>query len=476
MSVEPKRVVIIGGGVTGLTAAYRLQSEARRRHLLLNITLLEREPRLGGKILTVQEDDCIIEGGPDSVLAAKPQTLQLCAELDMADRLIGTNDRQKRAYIYSRGRLHDLPEGLSGLVPSRLSPLMRSGLISPLGKARLLMDFVLPARRDNGDESVASFVGRRLGPETFERLIEPLMGGIYAGDAQQLSLDATFPQLRQLELKHGSLLRGVMNSASQPAPQTMADGVQRRTGFVSLRGGMGDLVKALTTQLEIDMQCGRTVNAVRRTPQGFHVQTSHGDLAADALIIATPAYATADLLGEMDVALADAHRAIAHVSTAIVSLLYRRAELKRPLRGFGFVIPSIERRDILASTWSSNKFANRAPDDWMLIRCFIGRAGQEQLFTRDDAELVRSARAELKTILQIEATPALTKVFRWARGMPQYNLGHVERVAQIEARVEKQPGLFVAGAAYRGVGIPDCIRSANDVATKTLEFLSDHAN
>lgn len=474
--MEPKRVVIIGGGITGLAAAYRMQSEARRRHLLLTITLLEREPRLGGKILTVQEDDCIIEGGPDSVLAAKPQTLQLCAELGMADHLIGTNDAQKRTYVYSRGRLHDLPEGLSGLVPSRLSPLMRSSLISPLGKARLLMDFVLPARREGGDESVASFVGRRLGYETFARLIEPLMGGIYAGDAHQLSLNATFPQLRQLELKHGSLLRGVMHGASQPMLQTTSDGAQRRIGFVSLRGGMGDLIKALTKQLDIDLQCGRSVNAVCRAPHGFNLQTNAGDINADALIVTTPAYATADLLRDVDETLADAHRAIPHVSTATVSLLYRRAELKRPLHGFGFVVPTIEQRSILASTWASNKFANRAPDDLILIRCFIGRAGQEHLFERADDELVSIARVELKVILCIDAAPLLTKIFRWSRGMPQYHLGHLERVAQIEASVKKQPGLFVAGAAYRGVGIPDCIRSANDAASQTLEFLYDHAN
>jgi oxygen-dependent protoporphyrinogen oxidase len=194
------------------------------------------------------------------------------------------------------------------------------------------------------------------------------------------------------------------------------------------------------------------------------------------LIVTTPAYASADLLRDMDAPLADAHRGIAHVSTAIVTFLFRRAELKRPLHGFGFVVPSIEQRALLASTWSSNKFVNRAPADMLLVRCFIGRAGQEALFARDDAELARIARAELKTILQLEAQPVFAKVFRWAHGMPQYNLGHLARVAHIEAGVKKQPGLFVAGAAYRGVGIPDCIRSANDAAQKTMGYLYDHAN
>lgn len=469
MSAARKRVVIIGGGITGLTAVYRLQCEARQHNLPLDITLLEREARLGGKILTVREHDCVIEGGPDSFLASKPQAIQLCEQLGIAERLIGTNDAQKRTYIYSRSRLHDLPAGLSGLVPSRLAPLMRSSLISPLGKARLLMDFVMPAQRANGDESLANFVSRRLGRETFARLIEPLMGGIYAGDANQLSLNATFPQLRQLELAHGSLLRGVMNTAPQSVPHNTTDGAQRRTGFLSLRGGMGDLVEALTAQLDIEMQCGRTVDAIRRTPQGFQIQTSHGDIAADALIIATPAYATATLLQEVDDELTEAHRAIAHVSTATISLAYRRADI-RALHGFGFVVPSVERRVLLACTWSSNKFAQRAPDDVLLLRCFIGRAGQEQLLARDDEALIQIARDELKDILQIVAEPLFAKIFCWPQGMPQYNLGHVERVTRIERRVQSIVGLFLAGAAYRGVGIPDCIRSGNAAASQAIKF------
>ncbi|MEP7199756.1 MAG: protoporphyrinogen oxidase [Chloroflexota bacterium] len=466
MNSQRKRVAIIGGGITGLAAAYRLQAESRRQHMPLDIALLERDARLGGKIFTLHDDHCVIEGGPDSFLAAKPQAIQLCEELGIADRLLGTNDAQKRTYIYSRGRLHDLPEGLSGLVPSRLSPMMQSSLISPLAKARLLLEFVLPAKRANGDESVAHFIARRLGHETFERLIEPLMGGIYAGDASRLSRDATFPQLRQLELSHGSLLRGVMK---RPPANTH----QHWTGFVSLRGGMQDLVSALQQRLRIDLQCGRHVHAVERASHALVIQTDTGPLVADAVVITTPAYVTAELLQEFDATLADAHRAIPHVSTATVSLVFQRAALMRPLLGFGFVIPSVERRRILACTWSSNKFPYRAPDELVLLRCFIGRAGQEQWLERDDHALIQIARDELKDILQIEAEPLFTRIFRWPRGMPQYNLGHLERVAQIEAGLKKHPGLFLAGAAYRGVGIPDCIRSANDAAIASLQFLSN---
>ncbi len=460
---ERKRIVIVGGGITGLSAAYRLQCAARAQNLPLDITLLESEPHLGGKIQTWRADGFVVEGGPDSFLASKPQATALCEALGIADRLITTNNTQKRTYIYSRGRLHDLPEGLSGLVPSRLAPLLRSSLILPFGKARLLMDFVLPARAPNGDESLAHFVSRRLGREAFERLIEPLMGGIYAGDASQLSLTATFPQLRQLELKQGSLLRGVMQNAPSPTQR----------GFLSLRGGMGDLVDALQQQLTVAVRCGVSVQSIGSTANGYALETNRGTLSADALIITTPAYVSAPLLQSIDRALADAHAAIPHVSTATISLAYRRADLTRPLHGFGFVVPTIERRVLLACTWASNKFAGRAPDDVLLLRCFIGRAGQETLLDRDDDALVQLARDELHSILQIDAPPLFSKVYRWMRGMPQYHLGHVERVAQIEQRLTQHPGLFVAGAAYRGVGIPDCIRSAEGAAAQAITFLTN---
>jgi oxygen-dependent protoporphyrinogen oxidase len=468
VSAERKHVIVIGGGITGLTAAYRLQRAARARNLPLDITVLEREAQLGGKVQTVRHAGFTIEGGPDSFLASKPQTVELCTELGIADHLIGTNDAQRRTYVYSRGRLHDLPEGLSGLVPSRLEPLMRSSLISRLGKVRLLMDFLLPARSIDGDETVAAFVTRRLGRETFERLIEPLMGGIYAGDANQLSLNATFPQLRQMELQHGSLLRGVMKQSPVPAQQGRA-GVGVR-GFLSLRAGMGELVNALMRQLDVNFQCHCTVRSVQRVGNSFDVRIEGSATQADALIITTPAFVTAELLREVDRELADAHRAIPYVSTATISLAYQRAQLP-PLHGFGFVVPTIERRNLLACTWASNKFAERAPDDVLLLRCFIGRAGQEQLLEYDDERLIQIARDELEEILHMAAEPMLTKVFRWMRGMPQYHLGHFERVQTIRARLRAQPGLVLAGAAYRGVGLPDCVRSANEAAQQTLDYL-----
>ena len=520
MTHMPKRIVVIGGGITGLAAAYRLQRIARERGLPLDITLFEADARLGGKLQTVCEDGFVIEAGPDSFLVSKPQALALCAELGLGERLIGTNETERRTFIYSKGRLHDLPEGFSGLMPGRVGPLMRSGLISPLGKARLLLDLVLPARPLDGDEPVAGFMRRRLGREAFDRLIEPLMSGIYAGDADRLSLVATFPQLRQMELTHGGLLRGVMAAgprANSSLPNTRSNGTQSNdaqpngaepyagqpkrsqtdgaqangtqsieqppngersnagqrkwTGFVSLRGGMGELVDALEEQLHIEMRTARRVDAIVRGNEGWVVRSEGAAVEADAVLVATPAYATADLVETLDGRLAELHRAIPHGSTATVSLAFRQAELRPPPSGFGFVVPGIERRPLVACTFVSNKFAGRGPDGMCLIRCFIGRVGAEQLLDRNDAELIDVARSELKAILGIDAEPLWARVFRWSHGMPQYNLGHLERVAQIESRLQAQAGLFVAGAAYRGVGIPDCIRSADHVAAKAVRYL-----
>jgi len=467
-----KRISVIGGGITGLAAAYRLQRSAQERSLPLDITLFEADARLGGKVHTVRDGEFVLEAGPDSFLASKPQALQLCAELGLGERLSGTNEAQRRTFIYSKGRLHDLPEGFSGLAPSRVAPLMRSGLLSPLGKARLLMDYMLPPRPAGGDESVAAFMRRRLGREAFDRMLEPLLSGIYAGNADQLSLAATFPQLRQMELSRGGLMRGV--ARTQPKAAQSNGAAQQWTGFVSLRGGMGELVDALADRLCAALRTGRRVESIARTPGGWEVRADGQSLEADAVIVTTPAYATAALLEPVDTRLADLHRAIPHGSTATVSLAFRSAELHPPPEGFGFVVPAIEPRPLLACTFVSNKFAGRAPGGMCLVRCFLGRAGGEQLLEQDDAALIAVARAELKAILGIDAEPLWARLFRWPRGMPQYNLGHLERVAQIESALADHPGLFAAGAAYRGVGIPDCIRSADEAAERTLRFLGQN--
>jgi oxygen-dependent protoporphyrinogen oxidase len=462
-----RRVVIVGGGIAGLAAAHRLAREARNAV----VTLIESDSRLGGKIVTERVDGFVMEGGPDSFLASKPAGLGLCRELGIAGRLHGTNAQVRRTYVLRGGQLYDLPEGLSGLIPSRLGPMARTGLLSPWGKLRMAGDFLIPPRTADGDESVAAFVQRRLGGEAYERLIEPLLSGIYAGDGNQLSLAATFPQLRQTELNSGGLIKGML-AARRGAPAPAVNG-KPKPAFLAPPTGLAEIVEALEARLTgVEILRGVGVTSLDAAAKGYRIQLSNGELRdAEAVILATPAFVTAGLVAVVDAPLATALGGIPYISTTTVYLAYPLAGIPRPLDGYGYVIPRAEGRPVLACTWTSTKFPKRAPKDFGLIRVFIGRAGQQEFLDRDDAELVGLARAELADTLGIRAAPSLQRVFRCARAMPQYTLGHLERLAAIEQRLATLPGLFVAGNAYRGVGLPDCIASgeaAAQAATKAI--------
>jgi protoporphyrinogen/coproporphyrinogen III oxidase len=468
-------VVVLGGGIAGLAAAHRLLHVQANASRGLGVTLVEEDSRLGGKILTERIDGFVIEGGPDSFLATKPRGIELCNELGIGERLqaplelAGVKPQRGRAFVLWRGRLHDLPEGLSGLVPTRLAPLVRSTLLSPLGKARVALDYLLPARRAAGDESLGGFVGRRLGREAWERLVEPLMAGIYAANGDQLSLAATFPQLREAERRYGGLIKGGI-AARRQAPVSAP-----KSAFLTPAAGLDTLVIALETRLRdagVALVFGDPAVAVTRSGSAFNVRLAAGDsIRADAVIVATPAYAAACLLADLDPMLAEELDAIPHVSTAIVTLVYRRQEISHPLDGHGYVIPRAEASPILACTWSSRKWARRAPEGWELIRVFIGRAGQEDVLAADDETLVALAVDEVSARLGVTAPASLTRVRRWPHGMPQYLLGHPERVTRIEAACSKHPGLYLAGNAFRGVGLPDCIASGERAAEAAAAYL-----
>lgn len=465
-------VVVVGGGIAGLAAVHRLVREAPDVH----VTLIEAEDRLGGKIATERDDDFVIESGPESFLAGKPRGVGLAAELGLADRLQGVVPQPKRAFILHRNRLHDLPEGLTGLVPTRLAPLARSSLLSPWGKARVALDYVLPARRDVADEPLGAFIRRRLGHEAWERLVEPLMAGIYAADGDELSLAATFPQLREAERQYGGVIRGVLAArGSTPASD------RPRSPFLAPAGGLGELVSALDGQLReggASVRTGAGAASVSIVDGGYEIQLGNRDsLRAGALILATPAFATADLLAGIAPSLANDLAGITHSSTAIVTLAYRRDDIPHPLNGHGYVVPRAEGLPILACTWSSRKWAARAPNGWELLRVFIGRSGDRQVdvSTADDASLIGMARQEVTARLGVSAAPGLTRVHRWPQGMPQYTMGHPERVARIEAATQALPGLLLAGAAYRGVGLPDCIASGERAAESAMAHLRTQA-
>jgi oxygen-dependent protoporphyrinogen oxidase len=460
---NPKsKIFIVGGGISGLAAAYRLSRSLPDAA----ITLVEQEQRLGGKILTETYQGFLIEAGGDSFLSRKPRGIGLCAELGIAGRLFGRNPAHARSFVKRYGRLFPLPEGLSGLIPTNLSALADTPLISAAGQARLAQELELPPKPPGEDESVAAFAHRRLGRELFDQLVEPLLAGIYAGDASQLSLAATFPQLRQLELEYGSLLRGLQQ---QPRPATESP----YPPFVSLPNGVGELVKTLVAHLEgVQIMTGAAVAAVSPAGGGYQVTLADGrQLPADALILTTPAFASARLLADFEPKVAEELAAIPYVSTATISLAYATADLHRPLDGYGYVIPAIENSDVLACTWSSSKWPDRAPAGYSLLRVYLGRYGRGDVLAQSDDTLLAMAVEELRQTLLLTAAPRFARLYRWPQAMPQYTLGHLERLAQIEAALAERPGLYLAGAAYRGVGIPDCIASGEAAAEAAASYL-----
>lgn len=470
--MSEKHIVIIGGGIAGLTAAYYAIKKTQEQGVRAQITILEKEARWGGKIVTerVTFDDgqFIIEGGPDAFLATKPWGVALCRELGLSERLQGVNPRLKNTYVLHRNRLAPLPDGLALMIPTNAQAILKSPLISWVGKARMGFDFLLPAAPLNGDESLGAFIRRRLGREAYENLIEPLMSGIYAGDGDALSLAATFPYLRDLELKYGSLARGALamrkQSNGKPSPGA-------RSAFLTPTTGLAEIIEALVSRLQVDhvdLRLGTPTAGVSRSESGYLVRLESGEnLQADGVILAAPAYVSGNLVETMDAALAAALREIPYASTATVSLAFRADDLPRPLNGFGYVIPRRANRRALACTWTSTKFPHRAPDGYALLRVFVGRAGQEEIISWNEDALVQLAREELQLTLGITAEPLLSRVFVWESSMPQYNLGHPARLARLSKLLEPHPGLALAGNGYRGIGVPDCIHSG-ELAVESL--------
>lgn len=463
------QIVIVGGGIAGLSAAYY----ATKKLPEAQITLLEADSRWGGKIATdrvhFDEGQFIIEGGPDTFLATKPWGVALCKELGLSERLHGTNPHKKNTYVLSNGGLLPLPDGLAMMIPTNVQAILQSGLVSWFGKARMGLDFLLSAKSVNGDESLGSFVSRRLGREAYENLIEPLMSGIYAGDGDQLSLASTFPYLRDLELKYGSLARGALEMRKRSNGKAVQGSL---SAFLTPTTGLAEIVEELVEYLtsnSADLRLNTRVISIQHlTPDTWDLTLGTNEaLTANAIILATPAFASAQILASFDSDLASVLQNIPYASTATVSLAYRQSDLPRDLDGYGYVIPRRERRKALACTWTSTKFPHRAPEGYALVRVFVGRAGQD--IPWEENELLELAKEELRLTLGITAEPLLSRVFVWEHAMPQYNLGHPEILKRIDTALEKHPGLALAGNGYRGIGIPDCIHSGEIAVEKIFK-------
>jgi oxygen-dependent protoporphyrinogen oxidase len=481
------RIAVIGGGITGLAAAHRL-------HELLPLSLLslyEASSRLGGILETVRTENFLIERSADNFLTRLPHAVELCRRLGIADELRSTDDSRRRAFVVKGGQLLPIPDGFYLMSPRKLGPFFASPLLSLSAKVRVLAEPLIlrgPAaqtqyaepqrlisnvRPPSIDESVASFARRRLGREVFERLVQPLVAGIYTADPETLSMAATMPEFLAQEREQGSLLR-----ASCRRPHT-DDSAQTASGaryslFAAPNKGIGYLIDSLQNRLPPNsihlnapvagMQSTSDGRWLLRLAENAKLETRNPQSTFDAVILATPAYAAAILLKRRDPELAAALASIQYAGCAIISLGFKRDQIAHPLNGFGIVVPHIEGRRIIAASFASQKFPGRAPDNAALIRVFLGGALQPELLQLDDEQLRQIALQEVKDLLNVAGEPLITDVARRPRSMPQYLVGHLDRVALIERLIARHPALALAGNAYHGVGIPQCIASAEAAA------------
>lgn len=466
MSTE--RILIAGAGITGLTTAYTLLKQAREAGRNPEIVVVEKEARLGGKTQTEVVDSIIIEEGPDSVIAYKPWAVQLAKELGL--EVVGTNPECKSTYIMHRGRLERLPVGMQIMIPTQIWPFVKTGLISPLGKLRAVLEPFVPIRRSDEDESIGSFVGRRFGREVLENLAGPLMGGIYGGDFEAVSMKATFPRFLKMEQEGGSLLlQGWRNKENKPKGPT-------GSAFITVQGGLNRLVQELVRRLEGEVRFLTGVSLAglvqRQEGRGYIAGLDNGQRCeADAVVLALPAYVAAGLVRGFLPNVAGELLAIPYHNSVVAAMVYDRSEVEHPLDASGFLIPAAETRVISACTWVSSKWPHATPPDKVLIRCFIGR-GEGRDWTRiSDEAIIGHARQELQQIMGLKAAPLFTRVYKWPRAMPQYRVGHLDRMDRVDRMLRKAPGLYLAGAAFRGVGLPDCVREGMQAAEKAAAHL-----
>jgi oxygen-dependent protoporphyrinogen oxidase len=460
-----KRIAIIGGGIAGLSAAFALEKH-RLAGAPLEYVVFESSPRFGGVLVTERVDGCLVEAGPDSFLTEKSWASDLCREVGLADQLIGSNDAGRKTYILVKGRLIEIPDGLMFLVPTKMTATMLSPLFSTRAKLRIAQEWFHPPRNAHADESVAAFVERHYGPEMVERLADPLLSGVYGGEASQLSVRAVLPRFVAMEATYGSLGRAMLAARNKMAH---AGKTPAKPTFTSLKNGMQALVDAVVSRLpESAVQVGVRVQRVQRQSGGWVVSAGYNSDEFDAVIVATPAQVAAEVVEMASLELTSELRGIQYASSITVSLGYDRKVRQSLPPGFGFLVPQIERKQMLAATFVHNKFPHRAPEDRALLRCFLGGVRNEEILAASDEEILRIVRGELQQILKLTADPLFTRVFRWKGAMAQYGVGHLDRLQRIESLLQQLPGLALAGNGYRGIGVPDCILSGYEAANQVM--------
>ena len=452
------RVVIIGGGISGLSTAYYLAKGSRAS------TIVESRPRLGGVIQTERVDGCTIEAGPDSFLSAKPAALELIRDLGLASDVIGSNDHLRITFVRRNGRLVPLPDGLMMMVPTKILPLVTTSLVSWSTKIRMGMELLRAPKPRPGDESVAEFIEEHYGAEAVDYLAEPLLSGIYGGNPKELSVRSVLPRFVDLANQYGSLTRGVLAERAKAKARANTNSAPL---FRTLKGGLGQMIDAVTAAIhnKTEVRAARA-QAVERTPAGFRVRLDGDWLDADRLVLACEAHSAAALLGPVDPRISELLATVPYSSSMTVALGFDARDFARLPQGFGFLVPKKERRRLVACTWVGTKFSYRVPAGKFVARCFLGGMEDAGVLAESDEAVAAEVARELHEIAGVTARPLFTRIFRWPRSMAQYTVGHPARLAEIEARVAAIPGLHLAGNAYQGIGIPDCIRMGKTAAEK----------
>jgi protoporphyrinogen/coproporphyrinogen III oxidase len=460
-----KRIAIIGGGISGLSAAYTLE-EKRQSGTPVEYVLFESSPRLGGVLVTDRVDGCIIEAGPDSFLTEKPWAADLCGKIGLGDQLIGSNDSERKTYILAKGKLVLMPDGLMFMVPTKIMPTVLSPLFSVRTKMRMAAEWFHPPRKADEDETVAQMVERHYGSEMVDLLADPLLSGIYGGEASQLSVRAVFPRFADMESKHGSLGRAMLAVRRKMGAVTK---VPARPVFTSLKNGMQQMVDALVARLDANsLKKSVPVQSLIRQDNGWTVSAGYQTDHFDAVIVATPTHAAAAVLQGTDEDLARDLGEIPYSSSVTVTFGYDEKVRASLPPGFGFLVPRSEGRRMLAATFVHNKFPHRAPDNRAIVRCFLGGARDEKILQVSEGRILEIVRGELRQILGLIAEPLFARVYKWKSAMAQYSVGHLERLQRIESFRQKLPGLALAGNGYSGIGVPDCVRSGTEAAGKIL--------
>ena len=478
MAQEQKRAIVIGGGITGLAAAYRLKREAEKRGIPLALTLLEASDRVGGVIQTEHRDGFVIEHGPDAFISTKPWAKALCEELGIADKLIGTNPKVRRSFVLRNSKLVPVPEGFYMMAPGSLGPFLKSPIFSWRGKFRIVLDLFISRQSDIDDESVAEFVRRRLGNEAFKRMAQPMIGGIYTSDAENLSLKATFPRFLEMEREHGSIIRALLAQKRKSTQASRGTSGPRYSLFLSFATGMQVLVDTLADNLSECIRLHSCVTAIQKkeSEMSWRVCLNNAEmLEADMLCIALPAPQTRKFLSTVSTPLAKKLSAIPYTSSATVNLAFRREDVPHPLNGMGFVVPMTEQLNLIGCSFSSVKFENRAPADHVLLRAFVGEnsnsiKGNAKEST-NQKDIIYTVLKDVTKLLGIEAEPIFSIVSRHSQAMAQYLVGHQKLVREIEELAKGLSGLALAGNAYHGIGIPDCINSGEQAALTLLDTI-----